>query len=192
MTHRIVAGTFLAAALAVAGAASPANATNPCAPANPCAAKAANPCAGKPDVDAGLVLRPKGTKLAAANHAQLVKEGEALFKDTKLSTNGMACESCHADLGNFMPTFTKPYPHFVAMTKDRGGVDQVHLDEMVQFCMVVPMQAKPLPWGSRQLAALTAYSAEVQKRFIKQGAASAAKPTNPCGPKAMNPCAPKK
>lgn len=159
--------------------------------ANPCAAKAANPCAGKPDVDARLVLRPAGTKLAGGDHAQLVKEGEALFKDTTLSTNGMACESCHADLGAFNQSFAKPYPHRVAMTKERGGVDKVALDEMVQFCMVVPMAAKPLPWESRQLAALTAYSAELQKRFVKQAAAPAAKPANPCAPKAANPCAPR-
>lgn len=151
--------------------------------ANPCAVKAANPCTGKPDVDPNLVLRPKGARLARGDHAQLVKEGEALFKDTKLSTNGLACENCHADLGAFMPTFAKPYPHFVTMTKEKGGVDTVYLDEMVQFCMVAPMQAKPLPWGSRQLAALTAYSAEVQKRFINQNAASVAKPANPCAPK---------
>lgn len=59
----------------------------------------------------------------------------------------------------------KGYPHEVAMAKDKGGVKSVQLDEMVQFCMVVPMEAKPLPWNSKELAALTAYTAELQKRF---------------------------
>lgn len=165
------------AALA-SGLPSPAQAGNPCAPKQP------NPCAPKaaaPEVDPKLVMRPAGTRLAQGDVAVLVKEGETLFKDTKLSTNGMACESCHADNNAFMPTFAQPYPHAVAMATEKGGVAQVHLDEMVQFCMVVPMEAKPLPWDSRQLAALTTYTAEVQKRFVKQqGAAPAG---NPCAPR---------
>jgi hypothetical protein len=80
------------------------------------------------------------------------------------------------------------------MATEKGGVRRVHLDEMVQFCMVVPMAAKPFPWGSKDLAALTAYSGEVQKRFIKTGGATkAASPCaakNPCA--ARNPCAAKK
>ena len=176
-------------------------AANPCAPkaANPCAPKAANPCAakaGKPEVDAKLVLRPKGTKLMPGNHAELIKEGEKLFRDTKLSTNGMACINCHENVGGFMPSFAKPYPHEVAMAKQKGGVKSVHLDEMVQICMVVPLEAKPLPWDSKQLAALTAYSAELQKSF-RTAASKPANPcaaktgANPCAPKGMNPCAPK-
>ncbi len=153
-------------------------------------AQAANPCAGKPAVDSKLILRPKGTTLAGGDHAQLVKEGEALFKDTTLSTNGMACESCHTNLGGYNQSFAKPYSHPVAMVKEKAGVDTVQLDEMVQFCMVVPMEAKTLPWDDRKLAALTAYSAELQQRFIKQPPAPAAKAGNPCAPKA-NPCAPR-
>ena len=52
------------------------------------------------------------------------------------------------------------------------------------------MQGKPLPWNSRELAALTAYTAELQKSFVAQGAAA-----NPCAgknPCAANPCAVKK
>lgn len=134
--------------------------------ANPCAPKGANPCAtAQPEIDPKLVLRPKGTALAKGDHAELVKLGEKLFKDTKLSTNGMACESCHADNGAFAESFAKPYPHEVAMAKDKGGVKSVQLDEMVQFCMVVPMEAKPLAWNSKELSALTAYTGGLQKKF---------------------------
>jgi len=31
----------------------------------------------------------------------------------------------------------------------------------------VPMEAKPLAWNSKELAALTAYTAQVQKKFVK-------------------------
>ena len=166
-----------------------AQAANPCAPkaASPCAPKAANPCAAKFEVDAKLVVRPKGTSLAKGGQAELAKAGEKLFKDPKLSTNGMSCNSCHEGNAAYMPSFAQPYPHEVAMAKEKGGVAKVQLDEMVQFCMVVPMAAKPLPWNSRDLAALTAYTGEMQKEFRKQTAQSA----TPCAPKAANPCAPK-
>lgn len=170
----LLTAAVVAAAVA-SGLPSPAQAGNPCAPkqSNPCAPKAANPCApqaARPEIDPKLVMRPAGTKLAQGDVAALTKEGQALFKDTKLSTNGMACETCHADNNGFMPTFAQPYPHTVGMATEKGGVAQVHLDEMVQFCMVVPMEAKPLPWDSRQLAALTAYTAERQKAFQTHGA----------------------
>jgi cytochrome c len=179
-----------------------AQAANPCAPksvnsgaANPCSPQAAaNPCAGKPEVDPKRVLRPKGTGLAGGNHAQLVERGKALFNDVKLSTNGMACMNCHADNANFAPGFATPYPHKMAMAAERSGVERVRLDEAIQFCMIVPMQAKPLPWSSRELAALTAYLGEVQISVRKQPAETGATKTqnaNPCAPKAANPCAPK-
>ncbi len=98
------------------------------------------------------------------------------------------------------PTFGQAYPHKVAMATQRAGTDAIHLDEMVQFCMLVPMQAKALAWNSRELAALTAYSVEFQKGYNPCAAkkagggcgacnpcAATKKPCNPC-----NPCAAKK
>lgn len=76
----------------------------------------------------------------------------------------------------------------VAMAKDRASLDKITIDEMVQLCMVVPMAAKPLPWNSKELAALSAYSLEVQKTF-KPVAANPCAAKNPCS--APNPSAPK-
>ncbi|PJC11465.1 MAG: cytochrome C peroxidase, partial [Comamonadaceae bacterium CG_4_9_14_0_8_um_filter_60_18] len=42
-----------------------------------------------------MVTRPAGTHLAKGNHAELVALGKKLFSDTKLSTNGLSCNSCH-------------------------------------------------------------------------------------------------
>lgn len=172
-------------------------AANPCATKNPCAVSpcagsnpcAANPCAAGTSIDLKLVTRPKGTMLAKGNPADLIKEGERLFKDESLSTNGTSCISCHLNLEMFMDTFAKPYPHGVEMAKE-SGMDQIDLDEMIQFCILTPMEAKPLPWDSRELAALTAYTAELQKSFVARGGAA-----NPCAgknPCAANPCAVKK
>jgi cytochrome c peroxidase len=91
--------------------------------------------------------------------------GEKLFNDKKLSTNGMACATCHANHGAYQASFAQPYPHTVGMAKDQLGRQSVHLDEMVQACMVMPMEAKPLPWGSKELAALVAYVQVQQKTF---------------------------
>ena len=179
-----------------------AQAANPCAPksvnsgaANPCTPQAAaNPCAGKPEVDPKRVLRPKGTSLGGGNHAQLVERGRALFNDVKLSTNGMSCMTCHTDNGNFAPSFGTPYPHKMAMAAERSGIESIRLDEAIQFCMIVPMQAKPLPWSSRELAGLTAYLGELQdsvRKHATETGATKSQSANPCAPKAANPCAPK-
>jgi cytochrome c len=178
---------------------------NPCAAKNPCAANnpcsAANPCAAAMSnrIDSNLVTRPKHYRPYKGTQAELVAYGEKLFSDTSLSTNGMSCNTCHQSFGAYNDTFAMPYPHFVQMPSDRAGLQAVHLDEMVQFCMVAPMAAKPLPWDSKELAALTAYTATLQKDFKpRTGNPCAAKApcaaANPCAAKnpcaASNPCAP--
>lgn len=110
---------------------------------------------------AAQVTRPAGYKPMAGDAVF----GEKLFNDTKLSTNGMACATCHANHGAFQASFANPYPHTVAMAKEQLGRKTVHLDEMIQVCMVMPMDAKPLPWDSKELAGLTAYLLTVQKTF---------------------------
>ena len=107
------------------------------------------------------ITRPAGYRPIAGD----VKLGAQLWQDTRLSTNGMSCNTCHARHGAFQASFAKPYPHTVAMAKDQMGRKTVHLDEMIQACMVMPMEAKPLPWNSKELAALTAYVQTVQKSF---------------------------
>ncbi len=56
------------------------------------------------------------------------------------------------------------------MAQSRFGIDSIHLDEMVQLCMIVPMESHPLPWDSEELAALVAYVQDVQKQFIAKHA----------------------
>jgi cytochrome c len=114
--------------------------------------------------DAGAqTARPAGYKPIAGD----ARFGEKLFTDTKLSTNGMACASCHAKHGAYSDSFAKPYPHTVAMAAEQLGRKEVYLDEMVQGCMVMPMAAKPLPWNSKELAGLVAYL-QIQQKSFKQ------------------------
>ncbi len=167
-------------------------AANPCA-VNPCAVNpcAANPCAAAvPDIDPEMITRPADSMHWQGDSISLAVKGKSLWEDTKLSSNGLSCNTCHQGNGAFMSTFKDPYPHHVAMAKSRTGLDKITMEEMVQLCMVVPMAAKPLPWDSQELAALTAYTAVIQKSYQMAGANPCA--ANPCAmknPCAENPCA---
>ncbi len=197
LLNQIVAVGFATMALVLPHAHAAGHMANPCNPCaiknNPCKPKAMNPCAPKNPcgtsgkIDPKMVTRPAGTHLKQGDPRKLEKQGEGLWNDKKLSTNGLACSTCHTNYGAFSATFAKPYPHAVKMAKDRSGLKKVDLDEMVQLCLVEPMAAKTLPWGSDKLAALTAYTAKVQKGFMAKAGGN---PCNPCAPRAKNPCNP--
>lgn len=119
------------------------------------------------DLDPETVRQPAGFAVPAGDKDLIVK-GETLFKDTSLSTNEMACASCHADFGAFNDTFKEPYPHRVQMAKDRTGLDPVTAAEMVQLCMMVPMDSKPLDWDGEKIKALTAYVVQLREQFSKK------------------------
>lgn len=156
-----------------------ANPCNPCGMRNPC-----NPCGGA-RVDADRFVQPRGTELAAADLAL----GEQLWNDRALGNSGLACGNCHIDKYLQMnPTFKEPYPHYVAMPAQQGGVSQVSAAEMVQFCMLVPMMSDPLPWSSRELASLAAYVESIQAGYQPVAGTAPVNPCNPCG--ARNPCNP--
>jgi len=111
------------------------------------------------------VRRPEGYTPYQGDVAELRALGEKLFNDTSLSSNGLSCATCHTNGMLYSDTFNNEYPHFVAMGKRDFGMDMVHLDEMVQICMVTPMAAEPLEWGSKELAALTEYARQEQQKF---------------------------
>jgi hypothetical protein len=142
-----------------------------CAPCQPCGAK--NPCGpcGAGDLPVpkpSEVLRPVGTSPFKAKRSELLKLGQSLYADPKLSTNDLACSSCHSDGAGFNDTFKQPYPHQVQMPKDVSAIEAIDAEGMVQFCLVRPMMSTPLPWDSKELAALTAYVEEVQKDVAKR------------------------
>jgi len=170
----------------------PCAAKNPCNPCNPCAAKnACNPCnpCGGAKIATSRFMRPAGVGAPAASTAALVSQGKALWNDTTLGASGLACQTCHVGGASLGATFAQAYPHTVPMATQQSGVGSIHLDEMVQFCLIVPVQAKPMKWGSQELAALTAYTAEVQKGFNPcKAAKGGCNPCNPCA--AKNPCNP--
>ncbi len=203
----LVAGLAVALLSGAPLATADSNPCNPCGakmanPCNPCGAKGmnpCNPCGGGAKIDPAKFKRPAGLQMGG-NRTRLIADGKQLWSDTSLSTNGAACATCHANNAQFLPSFAKPYPHQVAMVKAMSGVAKVDAAEMVQFCMLQPMQAKPLPWNSPKLAALAAYVENLQTGFKPNPCAmksanpcnpcGAKNPCNPCGTKAKNPCNP--
>jgi hypothetical protein len=121
---------------------------------------------------------------------ELAARGAELWNDKSLSGSGTtACSTCHTGDGTAMmnASFAEPYPHPVAMAKDRAGLEQVSAAEMVQLCMAIPMTAEPLDYGSIELSALSARVEQLQSDFD----ASKVGGMNPCAanPCAANPCA---
>ncbi len=146
-----------------------------------------NPCAAKQ----AAMIRQGDNELDShgKSRMELSDLGAKLWNDKSLSGAGTtSCATCHQG-GTVMmnPTFEKPYPHPVQMASDRFGMEEVRTAEMVQMCMVVPMNAKPLKWNSVELAALTAHIEDLQSSY-KPGAMNPCA-ANPCGAGAMNPCA---
>ena len=107
-------------------------------------------------------LRPAGFKPKYSDNSAAIARGRQLFKDTRLSTNGRSCSSCHTDSDSFGTHFKSPYPHPAMNSKARFGVDQMHLDEIIQVCMQGPMRNAPFEWGSREQIDITTYLLKVQ------------------------------
>ncbi len=148
--------------------ANPSAAMNPCSMKNPCAANPCsmkNPCSAKQTSSQNVPIRNWPLK----DYKKVVERGELLWNDTRLGASGTSCASCHP---NGALLNAKPYPKHIKMTGDI-----VTLDQMINFCMINPMKAKPLAWNSQKLTALAAYVTE--QTLNKK---------NPCS---MNPCAAK-
>jgi len=97
----------------------------------------------------------------------LLAYGAKLWEDKSLSASGaLSCATCHAGYNTLSKSFELPYPHKISMVKAQIGVDlSVDAEQIVQFCMMSPMQAKALAWDSKELAALSAFVVEFQKGY---------------------------
>jgi len=80
-----------------------------------------------------------------------VLDGEALWK-TKTGDAGRACVDCHGDARTSMKGVAARYPAFEPA---RGR--PVNLDQRISICRAERQQAKPLPYESKELLALSAF-----------------------------------
>lgn len=81
---------------------------------------------------------------------QAVAKGDALWHDGKLGTNGLACGNCHPDGSASNP---HTWPKFQTNLGKVGT-----LREMINWCISVPMQGKPLALDSAEMIAMEAYA----------------------------------
>jgi len=80
----------------------------------------------------------------------VVTEGRSLWGSPELGTNGVACGQCHPNAANTHP---ETYPKF---QKQLGRV--VAFPEMINWCIMNPLEGKTLALDDRQMIALQAYA----------------------------------
>ncbi|HEY5603121.1 MAG TPA: cytochrome C [Gammaproteobacteria bacterium] len=81
---------------------------------------------------------------------QAVAKGDGLWHDGSLGTNGLACGNCH-------PDGSASNPHtFPKFQSNLGKVGT--LRDMINWCIMVPMQGKALALDSDEMTAMEAYS----------------------------------
>jgi cytochrome c len=96
-----------------------------------------------------------------------IKRGEALFSDPALGTNGRKCDDCHAMGGTMdgklgeltvaaFDMVNHKYPMYWKATKRVMTLDQV-----INYCIITPMEGEPLAWDDQRLSDLAAYCASV-------------------------------
>ena len=86
-----------------------------------------------------------------AEYMTVVTEGRALWGSPDLSTNGVACGQCHPNAANTHP---ETYPKF---QQQLGRV--VALRDMINWCIMNPLEGETLELDDRQMIALEAYIA---------------------------------
>jgi len=149
--------TLSSVAFAMLALAAPlqAQTANPC---NPCSIKPiANPC------NPGGGMKTDG-RLTDANGRAMIREhafqsfrqaadtGASMWKDESLGKAGVACLSCHSGFERLHFDKNQTFPHYVEMVGD-----VVTLDQMINFCMLTPMQGKPFDANSKELTAMAAF-----------------------------------
>jgi thiosulfate dehydrogenase len=86
-----------------------------------------------------------------AEYMTVVTEGRSLWGSPDLGTNGVACGQCHPNAANTHP---ETYPKF---QKQLGRV--VALREMINWCIMNPLEGEVLELDDPRMIALEAYIA---------------------------------
>jgi len=84
-----------------------------------------------------------------AEYMSVVEKGRALWTSGELGSNGVACAQCHPNAANTHP---ETYPKF---QKQIGRV--IALREMINWCLINPLQGKEIPESDPRMVAIEAY-----------------------------------
>jgi cytochrome c len=80
---------------------------------------------------------------------KMVSEGDRLFHSDEIGTNGLACAMCHPNASN---THSETYPKFQSQLKKVAL-----LRDMVNWCILNPLEGSELAFADPELVALEAY-----------------------------------
>jgi len=83
-------------------------------------------------------------------YMSVVEKGRALWGSPDLGTNGVACGQCHPNAANTHP---ETYPKF---QQQLGKV--IALRDMINWCILNPLEGQPLELDSADMVALEAYA----------------------------------
>jgi cytochrome c len=83
-------------------------------------------------------------------YMSVVKTGQELWGSPDLGTNGVACGQCHPNAANSHP---ETYPKF---QQQLGKV--VAFRDMINFCLINPLEGATLELDSAEMIALEAYA----------------------------------
>lgn len=86
-----------------------------------------------------------------AEYMSVVETGRGLWVSADLGTNGVACAQCHPNAANTHP---ETYPKF---QKQLGRV--IALREMINWCLMNPLEGEVLELDDPQMIAMEAYIA---------------------------------
>jgi thiosulfate dehydrogenase len=95
------------------------------------------------------VHTPREEAIWKAELDKLVKEGDRLFHSDEIGTNGVACAMCHPNASNTHP---ETYPKFQTQLKKVAL-----LRDMVNWCIINPLEGKELAENDPKMKALEAY-----------------------------------
>ena len=92
---------------------------------------------------------PRELQIWKAELDRMVAEGDRLFHSDEIGTNGLACAMCHPHASNTHP---ETYPKFQTQLKKVAL-----LRDMVNWCIINPLEGAELAENDARLKALEAY-----------------------------------
>lgn len=92
---------------------------------------------------------PREEQIWKAELDRMVAEGNRLFHSDEIGTNGIACAMCHPNASNTHP---ETYPKFQTQLKKVAL-----LRDMVNWCILNPLEGQELPENDARMKALEAY-----------------------------------
>jgi len=127
---------------------------------NPCS-MSANPCSMNPcSADVKKKIRPQ----AFNSFQEAVDMGRKMWNDDEgMGKAGVACLSCHADFDLLNLEKRQNFPHYVKMVGD-----VVTLDQMINYCLLNPMDGQQLDQNSKEMTAMAAYYRSYRMQYLRK------------------------